>query len=1169
MKKIIAFSLWGSNSQYTIGAINNADLARIIYPGWLCRFYQDTTVPEEIVHDLGKRENVELIKRSAENDWQRLFWLFDAAADDSVEIMIARDTDSRLHEREKAAVDEWLASDKLFHIMRDHPYHYFPIMTGMWGVKGDLLKSIKDWIHEYLEQQDVNIIQPRQHIDREFLTEIVYPKVINKSLVHDDFFSLNPFPTPRKNSEEYVGRVFEIEYNSGDKENDQLLKKALEQPQDTTIQAILARTKEIYAILILQITHKILSTGKYDIAHEQIKEALRCSQSDKVKEALVALFLSSSNKFIFDAPPLPNLNEITKHITFSAPDAAQKNDVQAKGFGKYSSSKGKKKKVKEKAQKVSKLFASAVYFHQKEQLEKALPIYREILTLERKHSDTLVNMGAILRRLGQIKEAITCYRRFLKLNPKIGEIWCNLGNALESIGNIEEAKSAFLKAIALKPNLGVAHFHLGQILHNQENWQEAEKYYRQTLKLNPQFVMAYNNLGNVLGAQGKIQEAISQYQQSIKLQPDYAEAHYNLGNALREQKNYEPAKTSYQLAINYQPDLVPAYFNLGITLEALEQLPEAEEAFKQALVQEPKLSEAHMHLAKLAKERKDLATEEKHLRMALNLRKNDGIAHTLLINLVAQGKSQEAISLVEEKIAQFPEDAESFYNLGTLYNQLGQYEKALTYLHKALELDPKLTMAYQNLAFAYSQQSQFTEVIRAQQKAIEVDPKMVVPHLNLGYSYYNQGHILKAIDCFRETLRLDPNFHPGHSGLLHTLNFDPNSTPEAIAQAHTEWGKQYSIPVKQYPNPREPQRPLKIGYVSPDFRQHSVSYFLKPILEHHSPEQFTVFAYANVVKPDEVTERLRAIVPHWRDISQENDAAVCEQILHDEIDILIDLAGHTGNNRLPVFAQKPAPIQISYLKYPNTTGLAAMNYRLTDSWADSPGTEQYYTEELIRLPQCFLSYQPPKDAPPVIELPALTHSGITLGSFKALVTLTPEVIAMWSKILLALPNSRILLQSPFFDDRTICKPYLFQFAQHGINQQRICLLGGRKNPRERLEFYSNIDICLDTSPYNDILSSCEALWMGVPVISLIGKTHGSRVGYSLLNGVGLPELATNSWQEYIDKAIALASDLDGLAQMRSTLRQKMASSILCDGETFTRNLEATYRALWEQECSNC
>ncbi len=1100
--------------------------------------------------------------------------------------MIARDTDSRLHEREKAAVDEWLVRDELFHIMRDHPYHYFPIMAGMWGVKGDLLKSIKDWSHEYLERQDANIIHERHcvatalsvQIDQEFLAEIVYPKVISKSLIHDEFFTLKPFPKPRKNHEDYVGRIFEIECNSGDKENDQLLKKALEQPQDTTIQAILARTKEIYAILILQVTHKIFSIGEYEIAHEQIKEALRCSQSDKVKEALVALFLSSTNKLIFAVPSPPNFNKIAENSSLKPTDVAGKKDgFEVKGFGKYSTSKGKKKKVKEKVQKVSKLFASAVDLYQKEQLEKALPIYREILTLEPKHGDTLANMGVILRRLGQTKEAITCYRRFLKLNPKIGEIWCNLGNALQSIGNLEEAKSAFKQAIVIKPNLSLAHFNLGQILHNQENWQEAEKYYRQTLKLNPQFVIAYNNLGNVLGAQGKIQEAISQYQQSIKLQPNYAEAHYNLGNALREQKNYEPAKTSYQLAINYQPDLVPAYFNLGITLEALGQLPEAEKAFQQALVKQPNLYQAHVYLAKIAEQRQDLPLVEKHLRIALfaeqspkgSRKSNDEIAHRLLLNLVAQGKFQEAISLLEAKVAQSPEDAESFYNLGTLSNQLGQYEEAVTYLQKSLDLDPQFTMAYQNLAFAYSQQCQFTEAIRAQQKAIEVNPKMVVAHLNLGYSYYNQGQVDQAIDCFRETLRLDPNFHPGHSGLLHTLNFDPSSTPEAIAQAHRDWGKQYPMasPVKQYPNSPDPQRQLKIGYVSPDFRQHSVSYFIEPILAHHDPDQFTVFAYANVPKPDGVTERLRAIVPHWRDISKQSDAAVNEQIQRDGIDILIDLAGHTGNNRLPVFAQKPAPIQISYLSYPNTTGLAAMNYRLTDSWADPPGlTDQYYTEELIRLPQCFLCYQPPKDAPPVVELPALTHGGITFGSFKALATLTPEVIAMWSQILLAVSNSRILLKSPFFDDRAICKPYLFQFAQHGINQQRVSLLGGKKNPRESLSFYSNIDISLDTSPYNDIIATCQALWMGVPVISLAGQTHVSRVGSSLLNGVGLPELATKSWSEYIEKAIALASDWEQLAQLRSTLRQTMADSILCDAETFTRNLEATYRALWEQDC---
>jgi len=362
-------------------------------------------------------------------------------------------------------------------------------------------------------------------------------------------------------------------------------------------------------------------------------------------------------------------------------------------------------------------------------------------------------------------------------------------------------------------------------------------------------------------------------------------------------------------------------------------------------------------------------------------------------------------------------------------------------------------------------------------------------------------------------------------------------------------------------------RRIKIGYVSPDFRRHSVASFIESTLKTHHHEEFEVFCYSDVLSPDTITKRLQNHADQWRNITGVTDENVAELIRKDRIDILIDLAGHTGGNRILLFARKPAPVQVSWIGYPATTGLAAMDYKIVDAFTDPLGmTEEFYTEKLIRMPGSFLCYQPEKVSPGVGPLPALSSGHITFGSFNYFPKVSSEAAALWSAILNALPNSRLILKSRTFSDDAASEDALAIFTRHGLSADRIELLSSVPAFTEHLDMYNLIDIALDTFPYNGTTTTCEALWMGVPVITLAGKTHASRVGTSLLSNIGLPDFIAESPEEYLQIAITIANDIPRLQSVRMNIRSSMLRSAVMDAKRFTGNLEQCYRSIWERWC---
>jgi predicted O-linked N-acetylglucosamine transferase (SPINDLY family) len=406
--------------------------------------------------------------------------------------------------------------------------------------------------------------------------------------------------------------------------------------------------------------------------------------------------------------------------------------------------------------------------------------------------------------------------------------------------------------------------------------------------------------------------------------------------------------------------------------------------------------------------------------------------------------------------------------------------------------------------------------------------------------------------------------------LLASINYSDRGSPAVLYEAHRAWGEVHGRPLPQadsYANERNGERRLRVGYVSPDFRQHSVAYFLEPLLRSHDRNAIEVFCYAEVNWPDATTKRFQGLADHWVTTVGMSDEALVERIRRDRIDILVDLAGHTAKNRLPVFANKPAPVQVTWLGYPSTTGLAAIDYRLVDTVTD-PEAEggAFSCETLVRLPAGFLCYGPPQDAPAPAARPHLSIDTLTFGSFNNASKLSASTIEAWARLLVRLPAARLLLKGKPFACAVTRASFLERLLRSGVAKDRVELLGWLPD-ESHLALYDRIDIALDPFPYNGTTTTCEALWMGVPVVTLRGDRHAGRVGASLLTQIGLTDLIADSVEAYVETAAALADDPARLAELGQSLRPRMAASPLCDATAFARKIEAAYRTMWQRWCA--
>ena len=536
------------------------------------------------------------------------------------------------------------------------------------------------------------------------------------------------------------------------------------------------------------------------------------------------------------------------------------------------------------------------------------------------------------------------------------------------------------------------------------------------------------------------------------------------------------------------------------------------------------------------------------------------------------GRLQDAQSLYRQILSRQPDHPDALHLLGVIQFQQAQPNAAMELICRAIALDPGRPEFHCNLGVVLADVGRASDAIAAFQHALDLRPLYPEAHHNLGNSLRDMGLMDQAIAHYRQVLAIPPGDVESHHNLVYAMHFIPGD-PAAVFQEHLNWNRIHAQPlagqIPRHSNDAAPDRRLKIGYVSPDFRQHSVGFFLLNLLANHDPAAVEVFCYSDAARPDAATARFQQAAHHWKPVVGVADAQLAQIIIQDQIDILVDLAGHTAGNRLLVFARKPAPIQVSYCGYPDTTGLATMDYRFTDAYADPPGaTEQYHSEQLVRLPRCFLCYAPPADGPEVGPVPATAAGRITFGSFNSISKLSDATVAMWSQVLSAVPNSRLMIKGQGLTDAPVRQQVLERFAAHGIAADRLELHGRIASLAGHLELYHQIDIALDTYPYHGTTTSCEAMWMGVPVVTLAGKTHASRVGVSLLSNVGLEQLIAQTPEQYVQIAADLAKDLAALSVLRSALRSRLAASPLLDGSGLAREVEAAYRVMWKQWCES-
>lgn len=502
-----------------------------------------------------------------------------------------------------------------------------------------------------------------------------------------------------------------------------------------------------------------------------------------------------------------------------------------------------------------------------------------------------------------------------------------------------------------------------------------------------------------------------------------------------------------------------------------------------------------------------------------------------------------------------------------IYRRNGMPEKQADNIEHGPRLDTVQAAEVRQHADAMKAEGRSLDALQCWHDAMLADPGHLEYAWEYGSSLIQTGRVDEGVQILRQVAEQVPDNPKLHSCCLRMLHY-ANLDEQVIFEAYEAWGRRFAdaVPVStSHANSPAPDRVLRIGYVSPDYYRHSVAYFFESLLDGHDRDAFEIVGYGQVVEPDDVTERLIAKFDLYRDIQGMDDAAVAQLIEQDGIDILVDLAGHTEGNRLLVLARRPAPIQMTYLGHPSTTGMCQVDYRLTDAQADAAHAQSRHTEQLVMLPDGFLCYRPPEYAPPVAPLPALTTGRVTFGSFNNNCKLTPVHMALWAQVLNAVPQSRLILKFRWGGDTQIQGVIRETFASHGIAPERIEVYG-RCHALEHLAWYHHVDIGLDTFPYHGTTTTCEAFWMGVPAVTLVGRAHASRVGLSLLTRVGLEYFAADTQQAYVAKACALASQPQALSQIRQSMRARMTASSLCQPKTFTRQVESAFRTAWRTWC---
>jgi protein O-GlcNAc transferase len=666
---------------------------------------------------------------------------------------------------------------------------------------------------------------------------------------------------------------------------------------------------------------------------------------------------------------------------------------------------------------------------------------------------------------------------------------------------------------------------------------------------------------------GRLGEAEPLYRQILSNAPNHADTLNMLGVLMHQKGNQAAAIELLGRSVQLDRNSGVSHFNYALALQAAGRLDDAIEQYRCATRLQDYLADAHYALA-FALQRKGLLAEAiTEFRRTLALRLGDADAQIrLATSLRDTGQFEQAIEEFIKAIALRPQDAGLYNDLGNALQEKGRLTEAAAAYQQTLALQPDHAVALNNLGVMYNRKGLLDEAVAAFNRATSLKPDFAAAYTNLGNAQRDRGDLDGAIVSLRKALDLNVNARES-GNLLYTLHLHPHYGPQDIFEEAKRWNDKYARPLKPahlgYPNNPDPNRPLRIGYVSSDFRTHPVGRFLLPLLAHHDRQRFEIFCYAEVRKPDAITERSRSYANIWRDTLGMSDETLAEQIRADQIDILVDLAMQLENSRLMTFARKPAPVQVTYLAYCSTTGLETMDYRLTDPYFDPiEQDDRCYSEKSVRLPHTYWCHEPLADVPEVMPPPLLSAGYVTFGCLNAYAKVTRPTWDAWCALLAGVANSRLIVHSPEGTHRQQVWDLL---ATRGIDPQRLTFVA-KTSPRKYFEQYQQIDIALDPFPFAGGTTTCDALWMGVPVVTLVGSTAVSRGGLSILSNVGLTELVARSTDQYVKIASDLAHNPQRVTELRSSMRERMRNSQLMDAPAFARDVENAFRAMWRNWC---
>ena len=626
------------------------------------------------------------------------------------------------------------------------------------------------------------------------------------------------------------------------------------------------------------------------------------------------------------------------------------------------------------------------------------------------------------------------------------------------------------------------------------------------------------------------------YRRVLEREPNHSDALHNLGLIALQTGHAADAVSLLRKAVTLAPS-AGALSNLGMALHHSGQTAAAIDAFCAAIRVDPNFAIAHLNLGLRLADTNRLEEATEALLRAANLG-----------------------------------NADAHVELATVLWRRNWISDSLNVARRAVALKPRDAAAHNALGLALAGMEQFDEAVSALRQAVQLDPSLRAAWVNLGKALWEGGDCAGSTAALRHAAALGPPNAELDGWLVFYLNYDPQLSPEEVFEAHVRWASVHAEPLRNqvapHHNAPDPNRRLRIGYVSPDFRQQPVALFLEPLLEHADRNEVSLHLYCDVTRADHVTRRLQGLADRIDDVTALSDAELAQRVREDGIDLLVDVSGHTAQNRLLAYARQPAPVQVSYLGYPNTTGLRTVQYRLTDALCDPVGmTEHLHTETLVRLPQTAWCYRPPDNvtspAPPPVE----SAAHITFGCFNTMAKLNDRVLRLWAEILKAVPDSRLLLKASALSQESARRIATESLVRCGISPQRVTLVGRDIDTGAHLARYAAVDIALDPYPYNGTTTTCEALWMGVPVITLVGPSHIARVGLSLLTSIGLSELAAESPGQYVQKAVELARDVPRLRELRATMRQRMAGSPLLAERRCAENYHAALREIWRAWCA--